>query len=299
MSRLYLMIVLVAAMVGAVFVFMQGGGAREDNRREPLIINGKGVPDGKYEFMVALLDKRQPGNAFQKQFCAGTLIDEDSVLTAAHCFFDAQGNQDPASLRDLKVTVGRTALNSNQGEVRSITQGFIHSGYKPKSRSFDYDAVVLQLGKPVSSVKPIKLSNQNNLEQPGLQLRIAGWGSLTARPGCGPDNADPVFPTRLQEARVPIVSDSEADQLYRTICQFSGLRNIYTPSLMVAAGGGPQDTCQADSGGPLFAKPSFSKTYTQVGITSSGPGCGPGIYPTAYTEVNANSIASFIDRAAQ
>jgi secreted trypsin-like serine protease len=107
----------------------------------------------------------------------------------------------------------------------------------------------------------------------------------------------------MREAQVPIVSDSRADQLYQDICLLaSGLRSKYTPRLMVAAGGTGKDTCLGDSGGPLFvarvSDGGSSDKYTQIGITSFGPGCGPKGYPGAYTEVNASPIASFIKRAA-
>ena len=301
MRGLYLVGILVAAMVASSFVFMQSGGAAPPSDDQgPKIINGKGVPDGKYPFVVAILDKRLPGNAFDKQFCGGALIDEDSVLTAAHCFFDAQGNLDPPLARDLKVTAGRTVLTSKQGELRSVSARFIHPNYNIAADPFaNYDAAVLQLGKAISTVKAVKLSTNDNLEAEGLQATVAGWGSLIARPACGPSNAQPLFPSRMQEAKVPIVSDTETNQIYGTICVSSGARNAYTPALMIAAGGTGTDTCQGDSGGPLFAKQGFSKKYTQIGITSFGPGCGPPQYPGAYTEVNASPIASFIERAAQ
>jgi hypothetical protein len=34
----------------------------------PMILGGTQVPNGKYPFMVAILDKRKPGGAFQQQF---------------------------------------------------------------------------------------------------------------------------------------------------------------------------------------------------------------------------------------
>jgi len=300
-----LLAALVAAMV-SLFVFVQYGvavpQATADNQ-PPKITGGKAVPNGKYPFMVALLDKRRPGNAFQEQFCGGTLFDKNSVLTAAHCFFDVKGDPDPESTDVLQVIVGRTVLTTSQGQVRSVKRKFIHPKYNPTSAAFgNYDVAVLKLSRSVSGIAPIKLasSKQNYLENPGRKATVAGWGSTTARRACVPSPlAVPVFPEPMREAQVPIVSDSEADQLYKDICRSSGLRSAYTPPLMVAAGGTGKDTCQGDSGGPLFVAQASSARYTQIGITSFGPGCGPKRFPAAYTEVNASPIASFIERAAK
>ena len=300
-----LLAALVAAMV-SLFVFVQCGvalpQATADNPPHK-ITGGKAVPNGKYPFMVALLDKRRPGNAFQEQFCGGSLIDKNSVLTAAHCFFDAKGDPDPESTNVLQVIVGRSVLTTRQGQVRSVKRKFIHPKYNPTSAAFgNYDAAVLKLSRSVSGIAPIKLasSKQNYLQNPGRKATVAGWGSTTARRACVPSPlAVPVFPEPMREAQVPIVSDSRADQLYKDICRSSGLRSAYTPSLMVAAGGTGKDTCQGDSGGPLFVAQASSARYIQIGITSFGPGCGPKRFPAAYTEVNASPIASFIGRAAK
>jgi secreted trypsin-like serine protease len=300
-----LLAALVAAMV-SLFVFVQSGEtapqATADNQ-SPKITGGKAVPNGKYPFMVALLDKRRPGNAFQEQICGGTLIDKDSVLTAAHCLFDAKGDPDPESINVLQVIVGRTVLTSSEGQVRSVKRKFIHPMYNPNSAAFNnYDAAVLKVSRSVSGIAPINLasSKQNYLERPGRKATVAGWGSTTAWRACVPSPLhQPVFPEGMREAQVPIVSDSRADQIYQDICRFSGLRSTYTPPLMVAAGGTGKDTCQGDSGGPLFVAQASSAKYTQIGITSFGPGCGPKRFPAAYTEVNASPIASFIGRAAK
>src|SRR5687768_12345040 len=115
--------VLVAAMVASFFVFVQSGEAAPNtaDRQAPKIVGGKEVPNGKYPFIAALLDTRLRGNAFDQQICGGTLIDKDSVLTAAHCFFNPKsGNLDPQSVKAFQVVVGRTVLDSSQGQVRSV-----------------------------------------------------------------------------------------------------------------------------------------------------------------------------------
>jgi secreted trypsin-like serine protease len=212
-------------------VFVQGGeakqGANEQPPYGPKIIDGTGVPNGKYAFTVALLDKGLPGSAFDEQFCGGTLIDKDSVLTAAHCFFDPEtGDPDPASIKVLRVIVGRTVLNSNQGQVRNVKSVFIHPDYN----FTNYDAAVLKLSRPVSGIAPIKLasSKQNYLEKPGRKATVAGWGSTTAQRACLPTFASPVYANRMRHAQVPIVSDSRADQLAQDFCRFRNLRSPYT-----------------------------------------------------------------------
>jgi secreted trypsin-like serine protease len=304
---------LVAAImvVAAFFLFVQGGEAKQVANEQPpygpKIIDGTGVYNGKYAFIVALLDKRLRGGAFDEQFCGGTLIDKDSVLTAAHCFFDPEtGDPDPESLKVLRVIVGRTVLNSNQGQVRNVKRVFIHPDYKFPN----YDAAVVKLSRPVSGITPIKLasSKQNYLEKPGRKATVAGWGSTTAVRACLPTLASPVYANRMRHAQVPIVSDSRADQLAQDFCRFRQFRAPYTPRLMVAAGGTGKDACQGDSGGPLFVarasdgnsdNGASSAEYTQIGITSFGfAGCGAQGIPGVYTEVNASPISSFIKRAA-
>ena len=278
---------LVAAMVVSVVVFVQSGEAAPQaadeqtpyasvSPKSPRIVGGTAVPNGKYSFMAALLDKRRPGDAFDELFCGGTLIDKDSVLTAAHCLVNPKPDK-------LQVVIGRTALTQNRGQLRSVSRRFIHPRYNRNG----YDAAVLKLSRPVQGTKPIKLATakQNNLEKPGHILTTAGWGVVKQRPG-----PFDIRTFRMHEVSVPVVSDSRAKRAY----QSQGLK--YLPSLQVAVGKKGKGPCFGDSGGPLFD----SGSRTQVGITSHGAGgCGQARYPAVYTEVNDAQIGKWILRAAK
>jgi secreted trypsin-like serine protease len=291
----------VVALVAAIvifFVFVQRGEATQvanEHSYEPKIISGTAVPNGKYSFVAALLNTSYGRAPFYQQFCGGSLIDQDSVLTAAHC---VTGFGDlPVLPRPLRITVGRTVLNSDQGQKSWVSRIFVHPRYN--GDTLTYDAAVLKLSSPVSGIAPIKLPNskQNYLEKSGRKAMVAGWGSTTARRACLPTFASPAKQDRMRQAQVPIVSDSSAEQVFQDICRSSDLESIYKAPLMVAVGGTGKDTCQGDSGGPLFVARPPGK-YTQIGITSFGPGCGPEGLPSVYTEVNNPSIRSFITRAA-
>src|ERR687890_2024923 len=216
---------LVAAMVVSLVVFVQSGEATPHTADEqtpyasvspksPMIVGGIAVPNGKYTFMAALLDKRRAGDAFDEQFCGGTLIDKDSVLTAAHCLVNPKPDK-------LQVVVGRTVLNQHRGQLRSVSRRFIH----PRFNGNGYDAAVLKLRRPVKGIKPIKLASakQNKLEKPGHILRAAGWGVTKQRPD--------ILPKRMHEVSVPVISDARAKRAYQ---HSQGPK--YLPSLNVAGG---------------------------------------------------------------
>ena len=237
--------------------------------------------------MAALIDEQRQGDDYDKQFCGGTLIDQDRVLTAAHCV-------DWVSEAQLRVTVGRTVLSSNQGQKRHVSKIFIHPDYNANTNA--RDAAVLELSSSVSGIEPLELAarSHDHLERPGRYATVAGWGNTIKQPPNGCLFAcDSNYPDRMREARVPLVSDSSANEIYDT---YFRRPTGYIPPIMVAAGREGKDTCQGDSGGPMFAKTPDGPR--QIGITSFGAGCGTQGYPGVYTEVNAAPIRSFITDAA-
>jgi secreted trypsin-like serine protease len=272
---------LVAAMVVSFFVFVRSGEAAPQTADEqtpyasvspksPMIVGGTAAPNGKYAFMAYVKLYR---NGKRSGVCAGSLIDSNSVLTAAHCLLNTTG---------ALVVVGRTDLRKkNRGQEIGASKPFVH----PRFNGNGYDAGVLKLKRPVKGIKPIKLATakQNKLEQPGHILTAAGWGVMKQRPD--------ILPKRLHEVSVPVVSDSHAKRAY----QSQSLK--YLPSLHVAAGKKGKSPCFGDSGGPLFD----SGSRTQVGITSRGAvqKCGRARYPAVYTEVNNPDIRNFILAAAK
>lgn len=283
--RLYLLAlvsVTLLALAAAVPVFAAVEPAPEDEGTiQPQVVGGDPVSGGKYPFVAALLDKTWRGSDYQQQFCGGTLIDRDSVLTAAHCVKGALPAQ-------LQVVVGRTLLDSDAGQKRNVAAIVRHPKYTTPKLSHNYDAAVLQLkGPDVTTIEPVKLpaTTQNAFETPGRKLTIAGWGNTRQQSPGGkePDS----FPNRMQEAEVPVVSDRRAKRIYR---------EEYSKELMVAAGREGKDTCQGDSGGPLFER--TDRGPYQVGITSFGAGCGTDGLPGVYAEVNSDQIRSFIVTAA-
>src|SRR5215203_1998766 len=273
---------LVAAMVVSFFVFVQSGEAAPHTADEqtpyasvspksPMIVGGTAVLNGKYPFMAYVTLYR---NAKPYASCGGSLIDQDSVLTAAHCLMNTTG---------AVVVVGRTDLRKNRGQEIGASRPFIH----PRYNGNGYDVGVLKLRRPVKGIKPIKLATpkQNNLETPGRKLTVAGWG-LTAFNSTHPTN-------RLRQAQVPVVSDRRAESSYDAVLGPSG----YEPPLMIASGNSSKENaCVGDSGGPLF---DFG-SRTQVGIVSRGYyKCGTARYPGVYTEMNNPNIRNFIVSAAK
>lgn len=281
-------------LAAALSVVVTVSARAEEPEVQGQTVGGNPVSNGKYSFMVSLQVRGIPNNS--GHFCGGTLIDRDSVLTAAHCV-EGIGNRprDFISASRVRVVVGTTVLKSNQGQERKIKKIKRHPSYK----NFKYDAAVIQLDRPVSSIKPIKIATarQNSLERPGRKGRIAGWGN-TAKQELAEQflgTGDVKLPNRMQEARPPLVSDGQANRVYGS----AGLRRFtdYEPRLMVAAGKVGVDSCQGDSGGPLFAR--TGKRYTQIGITSFGLGCAAILFPGVYAEVNSPPIRNFIVRAAR
>ena len=272
---------LVAALVVSFLVIVRSGGAAPQTADEqtpyasvspksPMIVGGTTVPNGTYPFVAYVTLYR---NGMPNASCAGSLIDQDSVLTAAHCLQNTTG---------AVVVVGRSDLRKkNRGQEIGASRPFIH----PRYLGNGYDAGVLKLRRPVKGIKPLKLAtaSQNNLETPGRKLKVAGWG-LTGF------NSTPSI--RLRQAQVPVVSDRRAERSYDALLEPSG----YVPPIMIAAGNSKVNACVGDSGGPLFD----SGSRTQVGIVSGGYyKCGTERYPGVYTEVNNPDVRNFILAAAK
>jgi secreted trypsin-like serine protease len=257
----------------AVPVFAADGGI------EPQVVGGDPVPTGDYPFVASLGDVRYGGTAYRRHFCGASLIDRNSVLTAAHCV-------EGTPRRPLRVTVGRTVLSGSGGQTRRVSRIAIHPRFNGV-RNVKYDAAVLTLKDPVRGIRALRLAGaaQDGLEKPGRLATVAGWGNTIKQPPRG-DNGSR-YPDRMHVARVPIVSDARARDAYGP---------TFVGALMVAAGKEGKDTCSGDSGGPMFARQS-DKRY-QIGITSFGNGCGARGYPGVYTEVNARAIRTFIVDAA-
>lgn len=53
-------------------------GAKNGNQDQERIVGGKNADPGEWPWMVALFNAG-------RQFCGGSLIDEQHILTAAHC----------------------------------------------------------------------------------------------------------------------------------------------------------------------------------------------------------------------
>ncbi|MFE1442598.1 S1 family serine peptidase [Streptomyces sp. NPDC058739] len=248
---------LTATSVGSA---QAAGDTADRGRPVANIIGGVQQPDGKYPFMAALLSKG-PGKPVDRQFCGGSLLSRELVMTAAHCVLGTNP-------KEIETTVGRTALSKkNQGQLRNVTDIVVHPRYARGQEA--YDIAFLYLDKPVTGIAPVLLPTVGTdaLIRPGAQATVAGWGNVNTEV--------PAYPDRLRAVNVPIVSHIECKASYAE----------YDKKVNVCAGVEGRDSCQGDSGGPMFRKLKGRQGVYQIGVVSYGDGCAeqgaPGVY--AYT----------------
>lgn len=227
------------------------------------IIGGQSVREGAWPSTVALLFARQ-GTLFARQFCAGTVIAERWVLTAAHCLHSETGEiMDPSALR---VGAGVTNLQ-NENSVRevTVTSLFLHPDYIPGGTNTRNDIALMELAQPTGvPALPLYAGDPENI--PGSPAIVVGWGAINF------SETEPlVFPTALQQATVPLVS--------RAVCNLPQSYNGAIAEGQMCAGfqSGGVDACVGDSGGPLMVLEGGE--FRQVGVVSFGRGCAlPNLY---------------------
>jgi len=238
----------------------------------PAIVGGREADPGEWPWQVALIHAN--GDFYLDQFCGGSLIDPQWVLTAAHCAVD----RDPGQ---LQVVVGIHNLQSpDEGYVvRDVSQIIVHPDYGLATR-FDSDIALLKLASPVNyrpgagAVLPIagvRLVPPDAGALVGRESTVTGWGNRSA--------FDYDFPATLHEVEVPIVSNAECATTYGS---------SLTPN-MVCAGlpEGGKDSCQGDSGGPLVVYNPGQVRWELAGIVSWGYGCAQPGEPGVYTRITS------------
>lgn len=223
------------AIAAVTFLSVLAGGAVPANA----IANGEPVPNGKYRFAVKLTMTGIPtaDGGKRNSACSGALIAPQWVITAGHCFRDANGVRVEYPVADLTTaTIGRTDLTGTSGHVLKVVE---------VKQSPTADVSLARLEKPVRDVRPLRVGSREPAV--GTVLRVTGYGSLTS--------TNPTPATRLQTGQLIIVSVSDA---------VLGL-NGYAPQ--------PDTTpCPYDSGAPYFTERRGAGPVL-AGVVSNGPSC--------------------------
>jgi trypsin len=192
------------------------------------------------------------------QYCGGTLVDDDEVVTAAHC---AVGKK-PA---DIVVVGGREDKQSDAGTTSAVSEVWVHPDFTDVRSGADVAVLTLTTPMPYDTVD---LARDADSYAPGVVGTVLGWGRVSA------DGEPSRF---LLEADVPMIADAECQKDYPA----------FAAAAMACAGvpNGGVDTCQGDSGGPMIVDGKLA------GITSWGEGCAEAGKPGVYTRVAAYADA--------
>jgi hypothetical protein len=184
-------------------------------------------------------------------FCTGTLVTPDVVVTAAHCLL-TQGRYEkfgpPERPENVYVVAGATdaLAASDYYGVSELTPhpafpAAEYTGGDPLTNEMDIG--VLVLSEPVRAIAPVPVLDPARLDRvlvPGTMLDTAGYG--TTDPAGMRENS------RLYLASMPYVRRSESE--------------------LIAGERGGSDTCFGDSGGPLYAD--TPDGVRLLGVTSRG-----------------------------
>ena len=234
------------------------------------IVGGNEAEEDAYPFMAALVYKGS--KPFNGQFCGGTLIQSEWVVTAAHCVTDNRGY--PESEDSMDVILGIHNLKSDISYNRySVSKIIVNPSYN--DFTVDSDIALLKLSQPADSkYTPISLVSEGS-DYVGQMATVMGWGALV-EDGSFPDD----YPDALMEISIPVVSNETCSE------SIWGITNN-----MICAGyqKGELDACSGDSGGPLVIYENGE--WKLLGIVSFGEGCARPDYYGVYTRVaNFNSF---------
>ena len=224
------------------------------------IVGGTLAPAGKWPDTVAVL-----GN---QGSCSGTLIAPDVVLTAGHC------------VGGMTTVIANTLDYNTQTGQRSTIKS--HTAYPNWETTYDVSVIVLNT--PITNVTPRPVATTDCTmtsfsSKPSVQLVGFGATDVNAQ---APN-------TKLYEVTVPVTDAACSNATL-------GCKPAVAPGGEFAAGDGVKDSCNGDSGGPVYLN--TPRGYVLIGAVSRAydnatQACGQGgIY------VRADKVLNWIETTA-
>ena len=187
------------------------------------------------------------------EYCGGTLVAANKVVTAAHCV-------EGTSASSWTAVQGRDDLaDTSAGQESAISDIW----YDPSYGQGAHDVAVVTLSTPFEGVETLPLNQDTSAGESGATATVYGWGDTE---GTGPADT-------FQKVDVPLMGDASCESAYGS---------SYVGEGEVCAGydEGGKDSCQGDSGGPLVVGGKL------VGVVSWGNGCADAGNPGVYSEVS-------------
>uniref|UniRef100_A0A2M4BQY1 Putative cub domain serine protease n=1 Tax=Anopheles marajoara TaxID=58244 RepID=A0A2M4BQY1_9DIPT len=233
-------------------------------RKTATIYNGFPTKANEYPMMSALVDVSS-----KEVVCGSTIVTDRHALTAAHCLLKRTVTGTALLVGDQNIKIGTDTPFS----VVMLLSSFIsHPNYDSTGKTNDIALVrttnTIVFNPGVGRVcLPFRFGTSTFT---GAAVTALGWGTI--------DFGAPMSPELLQTTLNVIAQTDCSTRLSRTI-QPSQLCAFSTKN----------DTCQNDSGGPLYYVDPNSQLVYEVGIVGFGVGCG-----SAFPSVNTR-VTSFLD----
>ncbi|XP_076625997.1 chymotrypsin-1-like [Colletes latitarsis] len=216
-----------------------------DTQNGERIVGGINSQPGQFPYLVSL-------RVQNRHICGGSILNNNNILTAAHCVTAAAPN-----INHMTVVTGTVSLNQGGTSYPVISMYYIK----------DYDG-----SRDFGIVRISGLINYNAYQQPiplatsrppaNVRAVTSGWGLTSTPPGS--------VPNRQQFLNVNIISTEHCRNVFSDITTEICTLNVVN-----------QGVCSGDSGGPLVYNGAL------VAVTSRAVLCAKG-YPDIFCSVPNN-----------
>ncbi|KAH8408123.1 hypothetical protein KR222_009286, partial [Zaprionus bogoriensis] len=222
------------------------------------ITNGLTASEGQFPYQVGLSFASSSGS----WWCGGSIIDNQWVLTAAHCTSGASA---------VTIYYGATVRTSAKLTQTVASSNFVqHANYNSIRLANDISLIKTPAVTFTSAINKVELPGiaSSYSTYAGQKAIASGWGKTS-------DAATSVAST-LQYETFDVVSVATCQSTYGSLIATSRVICIATPN--------KTSTCNGDSGGPLV----LVSDKKLIGVTSfvSSAGCESGA-PAGFTRVTS------------
>ncbi|CAL9690561.1 unnamed protein product [Knipowitschia caucasica] len=219
------------------------------------VVGGKITKPHTRKYMASL-------QFYGHHICGGFLIQEDFVLTAAHC----------TSVTPMTVVLGAHNITNKKERSQQSIQVDEYIQHPHYSGGFEFDIMLLKLKKKAKLnefVQTIALPKKDKITTALKECSVPGWGKMH------PSEGSPASGV-LREAEETIQFNFECKNIWQ---QFFNSQHMICTKFNETGG----SLCNGDSGGPLICKnkPLGITAFTKLG------NCNDQKYPHVFTKISS------------